>query len=68
MCGSIMVRSFGSAVMWVYSTLLIQLRVPDDLLGRMLALEMAFLTVRRHSLSASSLCCTGKCHLSRLWQ
>lgn len=45
MCLSIMVKSFGSAVMWVYSTLLLQLRVPDAMLGRMMALEMAFFTV-----------------------
>lgn len=45
MCLSIMWRSFGSAVLWMYSTLLLQLRVPDHLLGRMLALEMAFFTV-----------------------
>ena len=46
MCISIMVRSFGSSVLWVYSTLLIQLRVPDRLLGRVLAMEIAFFTVR----------------------
>ena len=45
MCLSIMVRGFGSSVLWVYSTLLIQLRVPDRLLGRVLALEIAFFTV-----------------------
>ena len=45
MCLSIMVKSFGSSVMWVYSTLLLQLRVPDAMLGRMMALEMAFFTV-----------------------
>jgi len=45
MCLSIMCRSFGSSVLWVYSTLLLQLRVPDKLLGRMLALEVAFYTV-----------------------
>ena len=45
MCLSIMWKSFGSAVIWMYSTLLLQLRVPDNLLGRMLALEMAIFTV-----------------------
>lgn len=40
-----MVRGFGSAVLWVYSTLLIQLRVPDRILGRVLAMEIAFFTV-----------------------
>lgn len=40
------VRSCGSSVVWVYSTLLIQLRVPNQLLGRMMALEMAFYVVR----------------------
>ena len=46
-CLSTMLRSFGSSVLWVYSTLLLQLRVPDQLLGRMLALEVAFFTVGR---------------------
>jgi hypothetical protein len=40
------VRAIGSAVIWVYSTLLLQIRVPNALLGRILALEMALLTVR----------------------
>ncbi|KAK9906732.1 hypothetical protein WJX75_007016 [Coccomyxa subellipsoidea] len=38
---STIVRSMGSSVVWVYSTLLIQLRVPNQLQGRMMALEMA---------------------------
>lgn len=42
---SIIVKSFGSSVLWVYSTLLLQIRVPDGLLGRILALEMALFTV-----------------------
>lgn len=48
-CLSTMLRSLGSSVLWVYSTLLLQLRVPDGLLGRMLALEVAFFTVSRIS-------------------
>lgn len=36
----------GSSVVWVYSTLLIQLRVPNQLQGRMMALEMAAYVVR----------------------
>ena len=43
--GSIVVRSVGSSVLWIYSTLLLQLRVPNSLQGRIFALEMAFLTV-----------------------
>ena len=38
-------RSFGSSAIWVYSTLMLQLRVPNALLGRILAVEMAFHTV-----------------------
>ena len=30
----------GSASLWIYSTLLLQLRVPNDILGRMSAVEM----------------------------
>ncbi len=44
---STMVRSCGSAVVWVYSTLLLQIRVPNQMLGRMMAVEMASFTVRR---------------------
>ena len=40
------VRSCGSAVVWVYSTLLLQIRVPNHMLGRMMAVEMASFTVR----------------------
>lgn len=62
-CLSTMLRSFGSSVLWVYSTLLLQLRVPDGLLGRMLALEVAFFTVRRFpfrcNISTGSLPSTG---------
>jgi hypothetical protein len=32
----------GSSTLWVYSTLLLQLSVPNALLGRMSALDMAF--------------------------
>ena len=41
----------GSAVLWVYSTLLMQQRVPNDFLGRISALEGAAYTI---SESASS--------------
>lgn len=39
------VRSVGSNVVWVYSSLILQVRVPNTLLGRILAVEMAFHTV-----------------------
>ncbi len=42
---STVVRSCGSSIVWVYSTLLIQVRVPNQLQGRMMALEMAFYVV-----------------------
>ena len=42
---STMIRSCGSAVVWVYSTLLLQIRVPNHILGRMMAIEMATFTV-----------------------
>ena len=42
---STMVRSVGSATLWVYSTLMLQVRVPNALQGRMFALELAFCTV-----------------------
>ncbi len=38
-------RSAGSAGLWIYSTLMLQLQVPNQLLGRILALEMALFTV-----------------------
>ncbi len=41
----------GSAVLWVYSTLLMQQRVPNDFLGRISALEGAAYTIAE---SASS--------------
>lgn len=44
------VRSCGSSIVWVYSTLLIQLRVPNELQGRMMALEMALYVVRARRL------------------
>ena len=47
---STIVRSCGSSIVWVYSTLLIQLRVPNQLQGRMMALEMAFYVVSLFSL------------------
>jgi predicted MFS family arabinose efflux permease len=39
------VRSMGSSCMWIYSTLILQLQVPNALLGRILALEMAMFTI-----------------------
>ena len=42
---AIAVRSMGSSCIWVYSTLLLQLAVPNRLQGRIFALEMAFFTV-----------------------
>ena len=42
---STVVRSIGGSIVWVYSTLLIQLRVPNHLQGRTMALEMAFYVV-----------------------
>ncbi|DBB14556.1 TPA: hypothetical protein ACH3X3_004830 [Trebouxia sp. C0006] len=43
---STVVRSAGSAVLWIYSTLMLQYIVPNQLLGRVMALEMALFTVR----------------------
>ena len=40
------IRSAGSAVLWIYSTLMLQYLVPSQLLGRVMALEMALFTVR----------------------
>ncbi|KAL4425671.1 hypothetical protein ABPG75_009687 [Micractinium tetrahymenae] len=42
---SSVVRSMGSAALWVYSTLLMQKRVPNDFLGRMSAVESAGFTI-----------------------
>ena len=41
------VRSAGSAVLWSYSTLLLQLSVPDGMLERVSALEQAGVSVSR---------------------
>lgn len=41
------VRSAGSSVLWSYSTLLLQLSVPDAFLGRVSALEQAAVSVAR---------------------
>ena len=57
------VRSCGSSVVWVYSTLLIQLRVPNQLQGRMMALEMAFYVVRP-SAPSSRMMTPGACSKS----
>lgn len=43
------IRSAGSAVLWIYSTLMLQYAVPNELLGRVLALEMALFTVSSHA-------------------
>ena len=51
---STVVRSCGSSIVWVYSTLLIQLRVPNQLQGRMMALEMAFYVVSPSSITSRS--------------
>jgi hypothetical protein len=40
-----LVRSVGSATMWIYSSLLLQLRCPNAILGRVSAAEMAFYTI-----------------------
>ena len=63
-CLSTMLRSLGSSVLWVYSTLLLQLRVPDGLLGRMLALEVAFFTVSNSDPTKCPSCYerTSDCH------
>ena len=42
---STVVRSAGSAVLWIYSALMLQYIVPNQLLGRVMALEMALFTV-----------------------
>ena len=47
---STVVRSIGGSIVWVYSTLLIQLRVPNHLQGRTMALEMAFYVVSQRNL------------------
>jgi MFS family permease len=39
------VRSLGSSILWVVTTLMLQLRVENDILGRICALEMAFYTI-----------------------
>lgn len=40
-----LVRAVGSATLWIYSTLLLQLRCPNAILGRVSAAEMAFYTI-----------------------
>ncbi|KAL4437964.1 hypothetical protein ABPG77_004185 [Micractinium sp. CCAP 211/92] len=42
---STIIRSMGSAALWVYSTLLMQKRVPNEFLGRMSAVESAGFTI-----------------------
>ena len=49
---STVVRSIGGSIVWVYSTLLIQLRVPNHLQGRTMALEMAFYVVSQEDPSS----------------
>lgn len=41
---SIFVHSVASAVIWVYAELLLQLTVPNEFMGRVVALEMAAAT------------------------
>lgn len=47
------IRSAGSAVLWIYSTLMLQYLVPNQLLGRVMALEMALFTVTTCFLSVT---------------
>jgi len=34
---SVVIRSLGSAALWIYSTLILQFRVPNDIQGAILA-------------------------------
>ena len=43
--GATFVRAIGSSTLWIYSTLLLQLRCPNAILGRVSAAEMALYTV-----------------------
>ena len=43
--GATFVRGIGSATLWIYSTLLLQLRCPNAILGRVSAAEIALYTV-----------------------
>lgn len=43
--GATLVRAVGSATLWIYSTLLLQLRCPNAILGRVSAAEMALYTI-----------------------
>ncbi len=56
---STVVRSAGSAVLWIYSTLMLQYIVPNQLLGRVMALEMALFTVRLLSLRVVPQVCSS---------
>lgn len=58
------IRSAGSAVLWIYSTLMLQFAVPNDLLGRVLALEMALFTVSLLSTRFWFSSCDCSLHLS----
>lgn len=42
---AIVLRGMGGATNWTYSTVILQKLVPDDLLGRVLALDLACLTL-----------------------
>jgi len=42
---AIVLRGMGGATNWTYSTVMLQKLVPDDLLGRVLALDLACLTL-----------------------
>lgn len=46
---STFVRAIGSSTLWIYSTLLLQLRCPNNVLGRVVAVEAAFYTLTEGS-------------------
>jgi MFS family permease len=40
-----LLRLIGASINWTYSNVLIQLKVPDNFLGRVFSLDMAFFTI-----------------------
>lgn len=58
------IRSAGSAVLWIYSTLMLQYLVPNQLLGRIMALEMALFTVRLQVAVVTCYCHVIACHVT----
>jgi predicted MFS family arabinose efflux permease len=46
-----LVRAVGSSTLWIYSTLLLQFRCPNSILGRVSATEMAIYTIAEASSS-----------------